>query len=116
MNDHDRALAILDRDGWTQGSSIDVETGGRCVMGCYSQAMVELLGRADSARVERVRRTREAVAELVQALELTAPTGGPRYLTANSRAIVSWNDAEDRFDADIREGLKKASELHNSGA
>lgn len=119
LNDHDKALAILDRDGWHQGSLHDHTAGTHCAIGCYdkqlqSEGIPRLIRtathkgyvcRENPVWNERIAR---AAAELVQAMGEVA--ADPMDW------VMEWNDMEVKDPVEVRELMKKASELHEERA
>lgn len=115
MNDHDRALAALDQDGFAQGTNVDPYTGGRCVLSLYEKFLYS----EEEGSVERLRRHRTVASEFTQAagikVDVDSKDSIGNQLQNYWSAMIAWNDADGRTAADLREAFKKASEAHELG-
>lgn len=123
MNDHDRALAVLERDGHVKHMTHARDHGagsGHCVAGLYQQAIredgldVSLLSDAVIDRLNA------AYAQLHQTLGFSRHACdafcGQRHESQVINNLVSWNDADERTADDVAHALKRASELHELAA
>lgn len=108
----EKALAVLERDGWTSGRYIH-EDGRKCALGALGAALspqnyrygINIL----TCTPEWVPGAKEALRRLADEAD---PYQAPQYraLTEPVGRIIAWNDREGRSYEDVVLAFKKAIE------
>lgn len=110
-DDLDAALAILDRDGWTQGACYRRGEGSHCLAGALWEGSFQRTGGSHVWGFPVEKEAKDYIKGLVESLGMTyGPMGisGPR--------MTHWNDTPGRTFEEVRELLKTKADEIRAGA
>ena len=102
------ARRLIERDGWQQGSTIDVRTN------CVATALERALKESNYSLVD-FNYAREALSQVLNVRRDPAKLkGDPRAVPYWGRELIDWNDKKGRTEREVLDLYARASALADS--